>query len=1317
MKMKKTRQITGLIFSLLLLTSPVVFAQTYLFATLKGSPMNTSGWSVVGNARVGNTLSSTSADSELILTDPQTFQSGAAFFRQPVNVSECQRWVADFEYRIFDFPFGFNASNAPADGMAFCFLQDPPTGFVAGGGVGVPAGARGLMVVIDTWNNENCGQIPQLQIRYNNDGTGYRECVSSQPTAFGQFDLRQNAYVRLRIEYSFGNIRVFVNNALRLTGFFRITFPGYFGFTAATGGSVDRHSVRNFSLYTFKPIVTPPNAGADKTVCNGQEIEIGTPPVPNDPYIYTWFPTTGLSNPRISNPKVRINNDLFTARTIQYFVTKDSLANDTLCAYSDEVRVTVLGRTAFAGNDANLCSGQQINLGIAGNTGITTYQWSPATNLSNPSIANPSVQITNNDTIPLVRDYIVTTTGITSGCVDRDTVRITVAPAGRRSGQRNLSVCSGDRIPIGFAPLQGFNYQWLPTTNLNLGITPNSNATFNAPITERDSLRLTYILRSSRNNCVVVDTFNIRVSPRVRANAGRDTTLCSGDKARIGTNPIPNVTYAWFPSTGLSSTNIANPEFSLKNESDTVARYTYLLSVSSIGSCISRDTVVVRVTPRFGFRGSRQVLTCSGEKVSIGTPPVAGNRYAWSPAMGLSNAAISNPELTLEAKDSTFSATYILTTTAGSCRTVDTVRVRIFQKFDRPQIVGAVSVCPNVQGVTYRIQNPIRGLRYNWTVAGGTITSGQGSSSISINWANSNPNASVKVSVADASPCAKLDGELKVSVEFILKTQKPNSAPRADTLCLSKATNIVYETPFASGSIYTWGISSNGRITNGQGTSRISVNWQGTGIGKVWIAERTTTTSANCSGGSDTLFVLITPQPLVNKINGKFEVCEFETNLVYTYRGFELSKYEWKIAGGEIIANQGNTVTVRWGSADKGNIFKGKLSVKETTIFGCDGNVIDSLVNIYPTPTPRIALSDSVICQFSTNNLRYSVSGFPRSRYEWTVAGGRIASQSLDSATIFVNWDAQTAVKQLNVIEKTPIGCVSKPLNFPLYFDGTTVNLKAITVQPANERNINVSFSIRNTPNLPQTFTLSRRTFLPSQGAWQSLGSISRNDTLFSDNQLDTDNVSFQYKIEGGRPNSNCLVNSFEHNSIVIRGLGNEEQSLIQLNWNEYKGWASGARRYEVWRKLDNEADFKLYATNMANTLNFNNNSAKEGFRHCFKIRAIENSTTPSVSWSNEICIDFKHDITVPNVITPNNDGKNDNFVIGNLSLYPKHEFVIFNRFGGEVLKTNSYGQNWQASDLPAGTYFYQLQTERLDAVSGQVLVNAIKGWIQVLKE
>lgn len=65
------------------------------------------------------------------------------------------------------------------------------------------------------------------------------------------------------------------------------------------------------------------------------------------------------------------------------------------------------------------------------------------------------------------------------------------------------------------------------------------------------------------------------------------------------------------------------------------------------------------------------------------------------------------------------------------------------------------------------------------------------------------------------------------------------------------------------------------------------------------------------------------------------------------------------------------------------------------------------------------------------------------------------------------------------------------------------------------------------------------------------------------------------------------------------------------------------------------------------------------------------------------------------NIITPNNDGSNDFFVIPCLYNYPDHELRIFNRWGNQVYFTTQYQQNWDGNwngrPLPPGTYFYTL--------------------------
>jgi gliding motility-associated-like protein/uncharacterized repeat protein (TIGR01451 family) len=84
----------------------------------------------------------------------------------------------------------------------------------------------------------------------------------------------------------------------------------------------------------------------------------------------------------------------------------------------------------------------------------------------------------------------------------------------------------------------------------------------------------------------------------------------------------------------------------------------------------------------------------------------------------------------------------------------------------------------------------------------------------------------------------------------------------------------------------------------------------------------------------------------------------------------------------------------------------------------------------------------------------------------------------------------------------------------------------------------------------------------------------------------------------------------------------------------------------------------------------------------------------------------------IPNVITPNGDGKNDRFEIKGLGKYASNSIVIFNRYGDHVFERANYGNDWDAPGQVAGTYFYVL---RVTGGSGET--TEFKGWIQVIKD
>lgn len=66
----------------------------------------------------------------------------------------------------------------------------------------------------------------------------------------------------------------------------------------------------------------------------------------------------------------------------------------------------------------------------------------------------------------------------------------------------------------------------------------------------------------------------------------------------------------------------------------------------------------------------------------------------------------------------------------------------------------------------------------------------------------------------------------------------------------------------------------------------------------------------------------------------------------------------------------------------------------------------------------------------------------------------------------------------------------------------------------------------------------------------------------------------------------------------------------------------------------------------------------------------------------------------IPNSFTPNNDGRNDTWIIENMYLYPNVVVTIFNRWGNQVYQSKGYSDPWNGNHksgrtLPSDTYYY----------------------------
>jgi gliding motility-associated-like protein len=86
--------------------------------------------------------------------------------------------------------------------------------------------------------------------------------------------------------------------------------------------------------------------------------------------------------------------------------------------------------------------------------------------------------------------------------------------------------------------------------------------------------------------------------------------------------------------------------------------------------------------------------------------------------------------------------------------------------------------------------------------------------------------------------------------------------------------------------------------------------------------------------------------------------------------------------------------------------------------------------------------------------------------------------------------------------------------------------------------------------------------------------------------------------------------------------------------------------------------------------------------------------------------------VNVPNLFTPNGDGKNDNFEIRGLSQYFDNELIIVNRWGNEVYHQKGYQNTWKGEGLNEGTYYYLLRIKRNANAEWEV----IKGFVTLIR-
>jgi hypothetical protein len=192
-----------------------------------------------------------------------------------------------------------------------------------------------------------------------------------------------------------------------------------------TNGCVD-YSDPTVVINSALPIA---NAGPNKSICNSDSVQIGTPAISG--LSYSWSPAIGLNYDTIAQPTAK------PTITTTYTLTVTS----STCTNKDSVVVTIMPKPiANAGPDKTICKGDSTSIGSASVSGMS-YSWAPANGLSSSTASQPKASPAVSTT------YTLTVSN--GSCTNTDTVIVNVNPSPIANAGPNKNICTGDSTTIG----------------------------------------------------------------------------------------------------------------------------------------------------------------------------------------------------------------------------------------------------------------------------------------------------------------------------------------------------------------------------------------------------------------------------------------------------------------------------------------------------------------------------------------------------------------------------------------------------------------------------------------------------------------------------------------------------------------------------------------------------------------------------------------------------------------------------------------------------------------------------------------------------
>ncbi len=503
----------------------------------------------------------------------------------------------------------------------------------------------------------------------------------------------------------------------------------------------------------------------------------------------------------------------------------------------------------------------------------------------------------------------------------------------------------------------------------------------------------------------------VNINPQPVPSLTGPALLCAGTTGNVYSTDPGMTGYAWTVSPGgtitaggTSASNTVTVKWNTGGSQ--YVKVNYNNSFGCPGGIPT--TLNVTVHPRPVPTISGPVTACAGTSGHIYTTEPWMTLYIWAvSAGGTINSGGGSDTISVTWNTAGMRTVSLSYTDPYGCTTATPTLYNVtVASAPVPTISGPSSACVGTTGHVYSTEAGMA--NYLWTVsAGGTITSGTTSSTVTVSWNSTGPQQ-VSVAYTNQQGCASVNPALKaVTVNL---PPVPSVTGNA-TPCQGSGT-VPYSTEPGMTN-YTWTVSPGGMISSGSGTNQVMVTWLGTG--SQWIAVNYN--AGGCTAATPTMLPVTVKSPpgTPGAISGQDSVCNGSSGIPYSVDSVaNATSYLWNLPPGATIATGNGTrnITVNFSAS----AVPGNISVLGSNSCGGGPPSPALFVNVSQKPAAAGVITGLDSVAYGATGIVYQVAAIPfATGYQWSFLAGASIVAGANTNQVTVNFSGSAVSGNIKV--------------------------------------------------------------------------------------------------------------------------------------------------------------------------------------------------------------------------------------------------------------------------------------------------------------